>query len=864
MKNYNRRDFLKHSALASAGMITLGNSGLPFLTEKESDDIITALQQKAPAHWIWANKNVGEPDKMGQFRLSFDWDGKQEIFWLGFADSTYTIWCNGKPLGIGPIMSVDAWPRLSFWDLTETAQKGKNVLALQVWTHGGKADVGDVSSLEAGVFGWLSKGKETIATSSQWKSRIAEGYVHTHPDVMYRSFTEHRLITIDFRDEPMSWMEFGFDDSGWQPATEVHPFQHPQRKGYRISEIPNLTCHELPAAKIIDAGWATGDLPVVYDEDIAKRLVAQEHQSLLREDIELSYPFHKSKGEPIAQAKSLPKPEKLNWSSLNCPVGIPSPGANREFYLTFDLGQQTSGCLLLELDARAICTIDVGYGDQLIKGRIQPTLQHSLADRAIVNAGHNKFRFPHDRGCRYLQINLTSAANLQKVSWEEHIFPHPETLSFKSSDKALTAIWAAADRTIRQTSLWFYVDNARRERQAWNGTEIINIARGGFALVGDLALTKKHLQDSLDDAVTANGLIPAKVLGNTPESWLRAFDGHDLCFPQACWEYVLHSDDREFAEPLTNACRRLIDYHGERLPNGLKPKIGAWAWNEWNLNAGSNVVTSHNLLLVESLLAMAKLYDYLGNNSEADKMRNEKQKLTTAIFRELMYAKEEVLCQGYDKDGNKVPFCSQFDNALALYLDIVPEDKKARLHDFCSGSSGIWPTNRSGYQGASIGEEVRHRPEQMVVAGTPHGSLIAAKAINYCESPQAAIDYLRFNFGAIIDEGFGTLWEIWAFNRERQHSTCASQGWGTAVAYYILQIGLGAVITQPGGKEISWQPLRINTRQLSGTISTIFGNVLLGWQDDQLNWNVPENVKVNVKLPDGEEFSIQGPSVQQL
>ncbi|MFW6277635.1 MAG: twin-arginine translocation signal domain-containing protein, partial [Prolixibacteraceae bacterium] len=32
MKYYNRRDFLKNSTLASAGITSLGSSGLPFFT----------------------------------------------------------------------------------------------------------------------------------------------------------------------------------------------------------------------------------------------------------------------------------------------------------------------------------------------------------------------------------------------------------------------------------------------------------------------------------------------------------------------------------------------------------------------------------------------------------------------------------------------------------------------------------------------------------------------------------------------------------------------------------------------------------------------------------------------------------------
>ncbi|MFW5761462.1 MAG: hypothetical protein ACOCXH_10825 [Cyclobacteriaceae bacterium] len=71
---------------------------------------------------------------------------------------------------------------------------------------------------------------------------------------------------------------------------------------------------------------------------------------------------------------------------------------------------------------------------------------------------------------------------------------------FSSSDQGLNAIWEAAENTIRQISLSFYTENACRERQGLIGTELIHTSRGGFAVYGDLALTRKHILDGLEMA----------------------------------------------------------------------------------------------------------------------------------------------------------------------------------------------------------------------------------------------------------------------------------------------------------------------------------------------------------------------------
>jgi len=243
-------------------------------------------------------------------------------------------------------------------------------------------------------------------------------------------------------------------------------------------------------------------------------------------------------------------------------------------------------------------------------------------------------------------------------------------------------------------------------------------------------------------------------------------------------------------------------------------------------------------------------------------METQEAPLIEAIFRELIDERRGVLCQGLDTNGRKVPFCSQFDNALALLLGLVPEAMVERFHRFCAGPSGTWPTNRSAWQGGSIGEEIRSRPDEMVVAGTPFGSYIAARAIAVHESPQAAIDYLRYNFGAMVDEGPGTLWEVWPLTAAKINSTCASQGCGTSVALLIHEIGLGLRLAAPGGTTLEWAPRRVSFRQMSGIVRTKSGDATVGWSGDRLFWQVPEGVVLNITSPGGGRETVHGPAIE--
>ncbi|MFW5728657.1 MAG: hypothetical protein ACOCYG_03255, partial [Spirochaetota bacterium] len=650
------------------------------------------MKDKEPASWIWGHRSEKLADTMVQFRLEFDWDGGGEVFWEGFADTLYTIWCNGVALGVGPVASTIEEPFVSRWDLSHHARLGFNVLAIQVWTHADRQDCTDYCALEGGLIGWLMAGEQVVPTGPDWRAREAVGYSMPAPDRPMRRFQESRLVWADLREEPVDWMrsEFKPDPAEWQPARVLHPQQHPGRKGLRPCPLPNFTCERLPAPELLDAGRAIGDQPVEYVRDVGDRMIAQEHESLLCPRIELGYPFC-GKGQDPFFALGTPDPSRLGWENLQPPLSCPRPEAGRDFYLTLDLGRQTNGCLLFTIETESECIIDVGYADHLRKRRVDPTVQFNLCDRVIVAPGRSVVRLPHDRGCRYLQLSLSQAATLHEIGWEEHVFAHDRSRRFHSSDHGLNAIWEAAENTIRQVSLSFYADNARRERQGWIGTELIHAGRGGFAVFGDLALARKHIIDGLECAEYQDGLVPCNALGNTPKEWLRALDAHDLCVPQTFRDYLLRSDDRELAPRLLQAAVRMIEHHSNIGAKGLKERIGVWCWTGWTFNASTSVITGHNLLLIEAMRATADLHRYLGQNEAAEALTAGEAPLVEAIFRELTDPDRGVLCQGLDPEGKRVPFCSQADNARALFLGIVPEDRVEAFHRFAAGASGTWP-----------------------------------------------------------------------------------------------------------------------------------------------------------------------------
>lgn len=784
--------------------------------------------------WIWSDRNPDAYSQVAQFRLTFAAD--EAASFTGFADTFYILWCNGVPLGMGPVTSSHAHPRLTTWDLSPYLRAGENVLALEVWFDGRHRECSDADPWQAGLIGWVACAEGTIPTGPRWKTRYASIYTQATPG--QRAFGGKRIVIADFRGEPAGWQDSGFDDAAWQPATVVA--RHPDGQRTLLpSPIPHLTRTPRIPQALIDAGIARGgEQPVTAAEHVAQRMTAQTHESLARTAFIMA-----CIGSPGEQGVSLPE-----VSSFTCPLALPR--VDGEYFLTLDMGLQTSGNLWLDIDASEEMTIDVGYADHLQNGRVIPTLQgHYFADRLVIARGRQRVYLPHDRGFRYLQLTLSQPATLHEVRVDEHVYPHDDVRRFRCSDDTLNGVWELAIATLHQCSLYSHVDNARRERQGWGGPDLYAQMHGFVHAFGDMRLTRKVLEDYLD-FFAETGFIPEFYPAVDPAvTWIPA---HDLWFPSICGDYLRYADDRALAPALLQACEAVLAYYGKRTINGLyaRAEDRSCRWAEWNLNGAEEISTWENLLAVAAWRAVAEMRAYL-ELPGADAAQEEAERLAAAINTHLWHPMHQALAQGTRKDGALVDYCGQLDNAFALLHDIVPAERREAVYRRCAGPSGTWPTNRSGWQGHFQGERVRHDPRQLITAGTPFTSSVCAQTMCACGHAAEAVQYIRYNFGAILDEGEGALWEMWPITvHEDISATCYSQAYGAHITATLIGSILGLTIDEPGGAKLTWRP---NTHLLpwaEGRIDTKHGPVTVRWDADGLHYDAPAGVTLTVCCAD--------------
>ncbi|TFH41600.1 MAG: hypothetical protein E4H01_14705 [Lysobacterales bacterium] len=293
---------------------------------------------------------------------------------------------------------------------------------------------------------------------------------------------------------------------------------------------------------------------------------------------------------------------------------------------------------------------------------------------------------------------------------------------------------------------------------------------------------------------------------------------------------------------------------GNQVPRFLRYDLTLTASSVEKLE---QVEAAANLLGVQAWRGVAKLREFLGAPGAND-ARDAADSLGRAISRRLWHPRHRALSQGTRADGSLCDFCSQIDNTLALLLGILPDERRNEALRFCRGPSGLWPTNRSGWQGGSIGERVRHDPRLPIVAGSPGLSDLCARAIFAQQTADDGIDYIRRHYGQMLDENSETFSECWSTSADE--ATCKSQDWGGALAATLIEEVVGLRPVAHGCGRLVWRPPACRLTYAEGRLDTPLGPVSVRWEaGGALRYDVPEGVSLEIRTGT-EAVMVHGPS----
>jgi alpha-L-rhamnosidase len=556
------------------------------------------------------------------------------------------------------------------------------------------------------------------------------------------------------------------------------------------------------------------------------------------------------------------------------PISVSEP---QKGVWVFDLGQNIAGWARLRVKGDAGQQIKLRFAECIFDDGTIWTDEEQTAARkegrlqavdGMINTANNRTARANDRyickggtmeevwephftyhGFRF--IEMTGYAGHPELSMIEGRVVHTDVPSigkFKCSNDVLN--WA------QQASRWTLLNNLhsvptdccqRDERQGWMADA--HIACEAMLYNFDAASTyMKWLQDMRDDQ-REDGAV-----GDTTPYTLARLGG-DVAWGCATilipWDVYLHSGDRRILEQHWESMHRYMEFLDLSYPTRLVDNSifgGDWLATEET----PHQLTHTGFLLLSARIA-ARIARVLGKTAEA-KRWEKLERETMSVFHQSFfdpatgqYGNAKHLSQtkqGLDANDNPkskdVSGSSQFANAFALYLGVMPENLRGAV--FAKLVANIESRQRHLSTGV-LG--TKYLLETLCAEGRPDLALAVISATDFP------------GYGFMRDHQATTLWEHWSL-KTGSGMNSHDHPWMASVSALMMKClaGIRPTAEHPGFRQIRFVPQFPEDLQFaSGEIETPHGLVSSSWRrsDDfvRLLLQVPDGCSWNLSLPSG-------------
>jgi hypothetical protein len=221
----------------------------------------------------------------------------------------------------------------------------------------------------------------------------------------------------------------------------------------------------------------------------------------------------------------------------------------------------------------------------------------------------------------------------------------------------------------------------------------------------------------------------------------------------------------------------------------------------------------------------------VGDNTSASGYARRADALAGAINKYFWDEKAKCWNDGYDlAKKEQINEMSQHMNALAVLLTLHPESRHKIAREILLKSANA------------------KRPK--VLTASPFFYAYVLQAMADAGLREEAVEIIREKWGAMIDQGATTFWEMWesGVHLSRCHA------WSAAPLYLLTENVLGVTPVEPGWRRVRIAPMAAKLEFAKGVVPSPLGRIIVEWEkvgDDQL--------AVRVELPQGMEADFVGP-----
>jgi hypothetical protein len=697
----NRRHFMVSGLAATLAASRLGSSNLPGqAAERGQSDQNPQTTEWKHAFWVWAGDDAqrraqlphtSTPGSEGSLQSLAagtasdtappEWRDQHVYFRKTFAltnvpgeatikitaERLYQLWVNGMFIGEGPAL---VHPRLKSYDehsIGKHLRPGMNVVAIH-----GYFDGHDITNpiTPPGLLCELLVADSTICTDGTWKTLQPRAWSRALVPFADLVFQEHYFFGVD----PTNWKDPDFDDHSWIPAKVLGsvgdtalPWSRPVPR-----QIPFLTREEIKpvaatAGEIVEWRGGGGE----GDEEPAVRMSMEPVRPLGKASV--------NNVESLV-SENTEQPCTLLGSDLR--ESLDSFDGIHDPTIILDFGKLRNAYFAIDLEASEVVWLDIGYGPDLIEGRVMPyrSTRTRWADRLVLTAGRFTWRSTQWRQFRYVQLTLRRSLSPVKIHVARaeavrHSFRN-ETV-FSCPDGDLEKFWKAAARTEDLVITDILMDCASRERRQYAGYS----ASAVESLHGDEPIIHHYLRQ-----ISTGQLDDGFIMDSCPGKADRGQTAADAGFYHVLqildhWE---HFGERELLEEHFPHCLRHLDFWkkftnsqgllvGERARYLGQPLYLYFDDAALDLRGTNLVLNAFYCLNLRAVAAMAKV---LGK--PAERLNEQAQTIGQVLTKSYWDEKSGLFCDTV-VEGQRSALTSEHSQGIMLYAELASREQAKRM-----------------------------------------------------------------------------------------------------------------------------------------------------------------------------------------
>ena len=568
---------------------------------------------------------------------------------------------------------------------------------------------------------------------------------------------------------------------------------------------------------------------------------------------------------PWEKAGLLPPPGGELMSQGTCPpikinktiqpLTISNPKAN---VFVYDFGQNFTGWVRLKVSGQRDTVVTLRFAELLNSDgtlNVIPNRTAKVTDSYILKGEGVEVYEPRFTYHGFRFIEVTGYPGIPNLETVQGIVVHSTVNpvgGFQCSNELINSI--------HQNILWTQLSNLmsiptdcpqRNERMGWLGDAQLIVEESIFNF--DMAaFYTKWLRD-IRESQKKDGSISDVA----PPYWQRY--PADPPWGTACvvipWNLYLYYDDERILEENYCLIKGWVDYLSSISSDHLVrfSKYGDWCPpNKFrSLETPGELVSSW--CYFHDAVTLSKIALVLGKSADAEKYAKLSQKIEKAFNREFLeedyysYNSKVVntllnfdLCPDYDKKGyRKRVLYTQTPNVLPLYMEMVPENKKAAVLQNLFENVEI--TNDCHLNTGILG--TRYILDTLTRYGRPD---LAYKVATQTTYP---------GWGYMIKEGATTLWERWEYMAGGGMNSHNHIMFGSVDAwFYRVLAGISLDYAASGFRKVVIKPyIPDDLKYAGGSVDTVRGLISSSWRKEAdalvLDVTLPVNSEGNIFLP---------------